>query len=139
MYKLKYLYTPAHDPVSRCNCKTVNQYLCTYVFTYLRFYVFIVLCIYSFMLLRADINTSSCKQANTVLCTYLKSEIFFKRKLKNRKKEKESNFTGRDAGRQKGIGISPGGWFVRNEQNIMPKSFCQTVQPVISSVSFFIS
>ena len=43
----------------------------------------------------------------------------------NKKKEKESNFKGRDADRPKGIGISPEEWFVRNEQNIMPKSFGQ--------------
>jgi hypothetical protein len=46
--------------------------------------------------------------------------IFSKRKQKNRKKEKESNFTGRDADRPKGNGISPEGWFVRDEQSIMP-------------------
>jgi hypothetical protein len=51
---------------------------------------------------------------------------YSKRKQKNRKKEKESNFAGRDAVRPKGIGISPEGWLVRHEQGIMPKSFCQT-------------
>jgi hypothetical protein len=50
----------------------------------------------------------------------------FTKKTEKRKKEKESNFKGRDADRPKGIGISPEGWFVRNEQDIMPKSFCQT-------------
>jgi hypothetical protein len=65
-------------------------------------------------------------------------KIFFTKKTEKRKKEKESNFTGRDADRPKGIGISPEGWLVRNEQDIMPKSFCQTDKPVISSFSFFI-
>jgi hypothetical protein len=51
--------------------------------------------------------------------------IFYKENRKT-EKEKESNFTGRDADRPKGIGISPEGWLVRNEQDIMPKSFCQT-------------
>ncbi|TGD59262.1 hypothetical protein [Flavobacterium humi] len=51
---------------------------------------------------------------------------YSKRKQKNRKKEKESHFTGRDAVRPKGIGISPEGWIARYEQDIMPKSFCQT-------------
>lgn len=50
----------------------------------------------------------------------------FKKKTEKRKKEKESNLKGRDAVRPKGIGISPEGCPVRNEQDIMPKSFCQT-------------
>jgi hypothetical protein len=61
-----------------------------------------------------------------VLCTYVKTQNIFKRKQKNRKKEKESNFTRQDVVRPKGIGISPEGWLVRYEQGIMPKSFCQT-------------
>jgi len=52
-------------------------------------------------------------------CTKTKKYIFPK-KTEKRKKEKESNFTGRDADRPKGNGISPEGWFVRDEQNIMP-------------------
>ena len=59
-------------------------------------------------------------------------KIFFQKK-----KEKESNLIGRDTDRPKGIGISPEGCLVRNEQGIMPKSFCQTVKPVIPSVSFY--
>ncbi|MBG6188594.1 MULTISPECIES: hypothetical protein [Flavobacterium] len=47
-------------------------------------------------------------------------KISFPKKTENRKKEKESNFKGRDADRTKGNGISPEGWFVRNEQTIMP-------------------
>ncbi|MET3032439.1 hypothetical protein [Flavobacterium johnsoniae] len=50
----------------------------------------------------------------------------FPKKTEKRKKEKESNFTGRGADRPKGIGISPEGCLVRHEQGIMPKSFCQT-------------
>ncbi|MNQ58915.1 hypothetical protein D3C85_731340 [compost metagenome] len=61
-----------------------------------------------------------------MLCKYVKRQNIFKRKQKNRKKEKESNFTRQDAVRPKGIGISPEGWLVRYEQGIMPKSFCQT-------------
>ena len=63
--------------------------------------------------------------------------IFSKENRKNRKKEKESNLKGRDAGRPKGIGISPAGWLVRNEQDIMPKSFGQTKQPDLPSFSFY--
>jgi hypothetical protein len=55
-------------------------------------------------------------------------KYFFKRKQKKEKKEKESNLKGRDAVRPKGIGISPEGCLVRNEQDIMPKSFCQTAK-----------
>ncbi|MDR7209926.1 hypothetical protein [Flavobacterium piscis] len=53
-------------------------------------------------------------------------KLSFPKKTEKRKKEKESNLTGRDADRPKGIGISPEGWLVRNEQDIMPKSFCKT-------------
>ena len=53
-------------------------------------------------------------------------KILFKKKTEKGKKEKESNLKGRDADRLKGIGISPEGCLVRNEQGIMPKSFCQT-------------
>jgi hypothetical protein len=44
----------------------------------------------------------------------------FSKETEKRKKEKESNDKGRDADRTKGNGISPEGWFVRDEQNIMP-------------------
>jgi hypothetical protein len=63
-------------------------------------------------------------------------KISFTKKTEKRKKEKESNLTGRDTDRPKGIGISPEGWLVRNEQDIMPKSFCKTDKPVLPSVSF---
>jgi len=53
-------------------------------------------------------------------------KIFFQKKTEKGKKEKESNLKGRGADRPKGIGISPEGCLVRNEQGIMPKSFCQT-------------
>jgi hypothetical protein len=58
-----------------------------------------------------------------------KKKDIFPKETEKRKKEKESNLTGRDADRPKGIGISPEGWLVRNEQDIMPKSFCQTESP----------
>jgi hypothetical protein len=65
--------------------------------------------------------------------------MFFQKKTENQKKEKESNLKGGDAGRPKGIGISPEGWIVRYEQDIMPKSFGQTdpARPIF--ISFFIS
>ncbi|MDR7210191.1 hypothetical protein [Flavobacterium piscis] len=47
-------------------------------------------------------------------------KYIFPKKTEKRKKEKESNFTGRDAGRPKGNGISPEGWIVRHDQDIMP-------------------
>ncbi|OXE95243.1 hypothetical protein B0A63_25035 [Flavobacterium johnsoniae UW101] len=47
-------------------------------------------------------------------------KYIFPKKTEKRKKEKENNFTGRDADRPKGNGISPEGWFARDEQNIMP-------------------
>jgi len=53
-------------------------------------------------------------------------KIFFQKRTEKGKKEKESNLKERDADRPKGIGISPEGCLVRNEQGIMPKSFCQT-------------
>ena len=56
------------------------------------------------------------------------TKIFFQKKTEKGKKEKESNLKGRDADRPKGIGISPEGCLVRNEQDIMPKSFCQTAK-----------
>lgn len=56
------------------------------------------------------------------------TKIFFQKKTEKGKKEKESNLKGRDAVRQKGIGISPEGCLVRNEQGIMPKSFCLTAK-----------
>ncbi|MEZ0181902.1 hypothetical protein AB9T89_06625 [Flavobacterium oncorhynchi] len=55
-----------------------------------------------------------------------KGEDIFPKETEKGKKEKESNFTGRDSDRPKGIGISPEGCLVRYEQVIMPKSFCQT-------------
>ena len=67
----------------------------------------------------------------------IEKKNIFSKKQKKRKKEKESYFIGRDADRPKGIGISPEGCLVRYEQGIMPKSFCQTVKPVISWVSFY--
>ena len=58
-----------------------------------------------------------------------KKKNIFPKETEKRKKEKESNLTGPgDADRPKGIGISPEGCLVRNEQGIMPKSFCQTAK-----------
>lgn len=41
----------------------------------------------------------------------LKNINILPKKTEKRKKEKESNFKGRDADRPKGNGISPEGWF----------------------------
>lgn len=57
-----------------------------------------------------------------------RNKNIFQEKTEKGKKEKESNLKGRDADRPKGIGISPEGCLVRNEQDIMPKSFCQTAK-----------
>ena len=43
-------------------------------------------------------------------CTKNKKKNIFPKKTEKGKKEKESSFTGRDADRPKGNGISPEGW-----------------------------
>ncbi|KIO51613.1 hypothetical protein IW18_16870 [Flavobacterium hibernum] len=54
-----------------------------------------------------------------------KSINIFPKKIEKRKKEKESNFTGRDADRTKGNGISPKGWFVSKRAKHYAVVFCK--------------
>ena len=52
----------------------------------------------------------------------------FPKRTENRKKEKESNFTGRDADRPKGNGISPEGW-QGNEKTRRSHHKCLAIMP----------
>lgn len=49
-----------------------------------------------------------------------KKKKYFPKKTEKRKKEKESNFTGRDADRPKGNGISPEGWQGKHNHSAKP-------------------